>query len=175
MTTAYQVIEVPDAVLREVAKPVEKIDESIRTQVERMIETMYEKEGIGLAANQVGLLNRVIVVDTSRREHEIKNPIGMINPEIIWKSEELWTCKEGCLSIPGQYADVERPKMVRVRFIDVNGQVQEIEAKNLASSCLQHEIDHLDGKMFIDYLTRLKRDMLLKRLDKDRKSAGTVL
>lgn len=175
MTNTYPVIEVPDAVLREIAKPVERIDDAVRTQVSRMIETMYEKEGIGLAANQVGLLNRVIVVDTSRREHDVKNPIGMINPEIVWRSEELWTCKEGCLSIPGQYADVERPRMVRVRYVDIKGEVKEIEAKNLGSSCLQHEIDHLDGKMFIDYLTRLKREILLKKLDKDRKSAGTVL
>lgn len=171
----YKVIEVPEPVLRQIAQPVTKVDDAIRDQIARMIETMYEKEGIGLAANQVGLLNRVIVVDTSRREHDVKNPIGMINPEIIWRSEELWTCKEGCLSIPGQYADVERPKMVRVRYIDVNGDVKEVEAKNLGSSCLQHEIDHLDGKMFIDYITRLKREMLLKKLDKDRKSAGTVL
>lgn len=171
----YKVIEVPDPVLRQIAQPVQKVDDAVRAQVKKMIETMYAAEGIGLAANQVNLLNRVIVIDTSKRDGTPPNPIGLINPEIVWKSDELWECKEGCLSIPGQYADVERPKMVRVKFITVNGEEAEMEAKGLASSCLQHEIDHLDGKLFIDYLTRLKRDLLLKRLDKDRKNEGTIL
>lgn len=175
MVEPYKIIEVPDPVLRQVAQPVQTVNEVLRTQIERMTETMYEKEGIGIAANQVNMLNRVIVVDTSRRESGIRKPIGMINPEIIWSSEELFTWKEGCLSIPNQYADVERPKMVRVKYIDIAGKEQEEEFKNLASTCVQHEIDHLDGKLFIDYISKLKRDMLLKRLDKERKEAGTIL
>lgn len=175
MVEPYKIIEVPDPVLRQIAQPVQTVNEALRTQIERMTETMYEKEGIGIAANQVNLLNRVIVVDTARRESGIRTPIGMINPEIIWSSDELFTWKEGCLSIPNQYADVERPKMIRVKYIDTAGKEQEAEFKNLASTCVQHEIDHLDGKLFIDYISKLKRDMLLKRLDKERKEAGTVL
>ncbi|MCB1538037.1 MAG: peptide deformylase [Rhodospirillales bacterium] len=171
----FQIIEIPDPVLRQTAQPVARVDDALRNQMHKMVETMYAAEGIGLAANQVGLLNRVIVVDTARRETNTPKPVAMANPEIVWHSEELWTCKEGCLSIPGQYADVERPRVVRVRYLDIDGNQAEIEAQNLASSCLQHEIDHLDGKLFIDYLTRLKRDLLLKRLDKDRKNAGEVL
>lgn len=171
----YKVIIHPDPVLRQVAQPVSRVDDELRAQMAKMIDTMYAAEGIGLAANQIGRLNRVIVVDTSRRETDTPNPIAMANPEIIWKSEELWTCKEGCLSLPGQYADVERPKIVRVRYLDKNGQQQEVEAKNLASSCLQHEIDHLDGKLFIDYLSRIKRDLILKRLEKAKKDAENIL
>ena len=170
----YKVILVPDPVLRQVAQPVNRIDDAVRAQMGRMIETMYAYEGIGLAANQVNMLNRVICIDTSKRDGTAPNPIPMVNPEIIWSSEELWKCKEGCLSIPGQYADVERPKSVRVKYIDRKGEVQEIEATGLASSCLQHEIDHLDGKLFIDYLTRLKRELILERVEKDKKN-GTIL
>jgi len=171
----YKVIIHPEPVLRQLAQPVDRVDDALRAQMSKMVDTMYAAEGIGLAANQIGMLNRVIVVDTSRREHDTPNPIAMANPEIIWRSEEMWTCKEGCLSIPGQYADVERPRIVRVRYLDKNGAQQEIEAKGLGSSCLQHEIDHLDGKLFIDYLSRIKRELILKRLEKAKKEAENML
>lgn len=171
----YKVITLPDPILRQTAQDVARIDDSVRAQMKKMIETMYAAEGVGLAANQVGLLNRVIVIDTSRREHDNPNPIAMANPQILWRSEELWTCKEGCLSIPQQYADVERPKSVRVKYWDEKGEEKELEASGLASSCLQHEIDHLDGKLFIDYLSRIKRELILKRLEKAQKDSGTIL
>lgn len=171
----YKIILLPDPVLREKAHPVIRVDESVRTQMKKMVETMYAHEGVGLAANQVALLNRVIVIDTSRREHETPNPIAMANPEIIWSSEERWDYKEGCLSIPQMYADVERPKSVRVRYLDINNQLQEMEATGLAATCIQHEIDHLDGILFIDHISRLKRDTLLKKYNKMRKEAGDVL
>lgn len=171
----YHVITMPAPVLRQKAQPVQTVDDAVRAQMAKMVETMYAAEGIGLAANQVGLLNRVIVIDTARREEDAKNPIAMANPEIVWRSEELWSCKEGCLSIPQQYADVERPKFVRVKYLNEKGQEQELEVKGLASSCVQHEVDHLDGKLFIDYLSRIKRDILLKRYDKMLREEGTVL
>lgn len=171
----YHIITLPDPVLRQVAQPVNRVDDAVRAQMAKMVETMYEAEGVGLAANQVGMLNRVIVIDTSRRETEVRNPIVMANPEIVWKSEELWTCKEGCLSIPQMYADVDRPRVIRVRFLDAQGETQEIEVSNLGSSCVQHEIDHLDGKLFIDHLSRLKRTNLLKKYDKLLKEAGDAL
>jgi peptide deformylase len=175
MTDIYQILVHPDPVLREKAPEVQSIDDRIKAQIQKMTDTMYAAEGIGLAAPQVGLLNRVIVVDTSRREQAAPNPIGMINPQIIWKSEELWTCMEGCLSIPNQYADVERPRACRVKYWDVNGQEQELEVRGLASSCVQHEIDHLDGILFIDHLSRLKRTNLLKKYDKQQKEKGQML
>jgi peptide deformylase len=167
---SYKLILIPDPVLRQIAQPVNRIDDAVIKQVDRMVETMYAYEGVGLAANQVNMLNRVIVIDTGRRDGAAPNPIPMINPEIVWKSEELWKCKEGCLSIPGQYADVERPQTVRVKFLDRKGEWQEKELSNLASSCVQHEIDHLDGKLFIDYLSRLKRELILDRVEKDIKN-----
>ena len=171
----YRIITHPDPVLRETARQVDKIDDALKAQVAKMLETMYAAEGVGLAANQVNMLNRVIVIDTARRENDIRKPIGMINPEIIWKSEELWVCKEGCLSIPQMYADVERPRQVRVRYLDVTGQMQETELSNLGSSCVQHEIDHLDGKLFIDHLSRLKRENILKKYEKLQKEMGSIL
>jgi len=171
----YKVLVLPDPILRQTAQDVDRIDDTIRAQIKKMIDTMYFAEGIGLAAPQVGLLNRVIVVDTSRREHDNPKPIGMINPKIVWKSEELWTCMEGCLSIPNQYADVERPRSVRVQYWDEQGNEKTIEASGLASSCLQHEIDHLNGALFIDYLSRLKRTSLMKKYDKQQKEEGAIL
>lgn len=172
----YKIIVLPDPVLREVAQPVSRVDDAVRAQMKKMLETMYMAEGIGLAANQVGLLNRVIVIDTARREADARKPVAMANPEIIWSSEETWTCKEGCLSIPQMYADVVRPKSVRVKYLDENGHPQELEVSNLASSCVQHEIDHLNGQLFIDHLSRLKRSNLLKKYEKQqREDHGAVL
>ncbi|PZQ49149.1 MAG: peptide deformylase [Micavibrio aeruginosavorus] len=163
----YKIITVPDPVLKEVAKKVETVDDALRRQLDRMLHTMYEAPGIGLAANQIGILNRVLVMDTAQREEkETRKPIFMINPEIIWESEEPSVWEEGCLSIPGQFADVERPLEVRVKYLDYNGKIQESVFEGLASHCVQHEIDHLNGTLFIDHLSTLKRNMILKRFKK---------
>lgn len=164
------IIIVPDPVLRQKANPVQTIDDSIRKQTVDMFETMHDAPGIGLAANQVGLLNRVIVMHVTRDEEDT-GPLAMVNPEIIWKSEELSNCEEGCLSIPGYYGAVERPARVRVRYQDPQAQTAEIELGGLASHCVQHEIDHLDGVLFIDYLSSLRRNMILRKLKKDSRKA----
>ena len=169
--TDYTIITVPDPVLREVARPVNKIDDAIRAQMDGMLQAMYDAPGIGLAANQVGLLNRVLVMDLSRRDEdeEAAEPIFMVNPEIIHESEQMSVMEEGCLSIPQQHADVERPAIVRVKYMDYNGKEAELEAEGLLSHCVQHEIDHLNGVLFIDYLSSLKRNMILKKVQKLKK------
>lgn len=165
------IIIVPDPVLKQIAQPIETITPEVKQQAADMIETMYDAPGVGLAANQVGKLNRMFVMDTRyRQEPETRNPIVMINPEIIWKSEELSVYEEGCLSIPQQYAEVERPQIIRARYIDLNGQIQELESQDdLMSHCIQHELDHLNGILFIDYLSRLKRNMILRKVEKMQK------
>lgn len=169
------IITVPHPVLKEVAKPIENITAAIKQQAADMIETMYDAPGVGLAANQVGQLNRLFVMDTLyRKEPESRNAIVMINPEIIWRSEEKSIMEEGCLSIPQQYAEVERPKTVRVKFLDLAGEWQEMEGTDLTSHCIQHELDHLNGILFIDYLSRLKRNMIMRKVDKMRKD-GEIL
>ena len=169
------IITVPNPVLKEIARPIETISAAIKQQAADMIETMYEAPGIGLAANQVGQLNRMFVMDVHyRKEPATRNPIVMMNPEIVWRSEELSVMEEGCLSIPQQYAEVERPRTVRVTYIDLDGQLQEMEGSDLTSHCIQHELDHLNGVLFIDYLSRLKRNMILRKIDKMRKD-GHIL
>jgi peptide deformylase len=161
------IIIVPNPVLKEVAKPIENITEAIKKQAADMVETMYDAPGIGLAANQVGQLNRLFVMDVNyRKNDQSRDAVILINPEIIWRSEEMSVMEEGCLSIPQQYAEVERPKTVRVKYIDLAGQVQEMEGSDLTSHCLQHELDHLNGILFVDYLSRLKRNMILRKVDK---------
>lgn len=163
----YRIITVPDPVLRQEAQPVSCVDDDIRKQMSRMLQTMYDAPGIGLAANQVNLLNRVLVMDLSRREeNESAKPIFMANPEIIWESEEISVMEEGCLSIPKQLAEVERPAQVRVKYLDYDGKEAELLAEGLLSHCVQHEIDHLNGVLFVDYLSRLKRNMILKKAEK---------
>lgn len=170
----FEIITVPDPVLRQVAHPVESINDSIRAQMDAMLETMYAAPGIGLAANQVGMLNRVIVVDLSRRSEDADapGPYCMANPEIIWQSEEKSLMEEGCLSIPQQYAEVERPARVRVRYVGRDGQLDEVEADGLFSHCLQHEIDHLNGVLFVDYLSSLRRNMMIRKVEKMKRDAG---
>ena len=170
------IIIVPDPVLKETAKPIETITEAVKKQAQDMLDTMYDAPGVGLAANQVGMLNRMFVMDTKyKKAPESRKPIVMINPEIVWRSDELSIMEEGCLSIPQQYAEVERPKIVRVRYIDLTGQFQEVESDDeLMSHCIQHELDHLNGILFIDYLSRLKRNMILRKVDKMRKD-GAIL
>lgn len=166
----YDIITVPDPVLKQEAQPVDRVDGAVKKQMDVMLATMYDAPGIGLAANQVNLLNRVLVIDlANRKDGEEPNPICMANPEILYESEEMSVMEEGCLSIPQQYAEVERPAIVRVKYLDYNGKEAELEAEGLLSHCVQHEIDHLNGVLFIDYLSSLKRNMILKRLDKLKK------
>ncbi len=166
----YDIITVPHAALKAKAQEVAKVDEAIRSQMDRMLQTMYDAPGIGLAANQVNILNRVLVMDLSRRdEGEAAGPICMVNPELIYESEEMSVMEEGCLSIPQQVADVERPAIVRVRYLDYHGNPAELEASGLLSHCVQHEIDHLNGVLFIDHLSMLKRNMVMRRYDKMKK------
>ncbi len=163
----YQIITVPAPVLREKASPVDKVDDALRQQMDRMLETMYDAPGIGLAANQVNLLNRVLVMDVAHRDPESeKTPVCMANPQIIWQSEEPSVMEEGCLSLPDQFAEVQRPAKVKVRYLDYYGKEAELEAEGLASHCVQHEIDHLNGVLFVDYLSKLKRDMMIRRVKK---------
>ncbi len=171
--TVMTVLEVPDPRLRLVAEPVETVDDSIRTLVADMIETMYDSTGIGLAATQVGVQKRVLVIDLQDEQGEdekpIKNPKAYINAEILSVSDEVSTYNEGCLSIPDQYAEVARPARCRVKWLDETGAAHEEDLDGLLSTCMQHEIDHLDGVLFIDHISRLKRDMVLKKLAKARK------
>ncbi len=166
----YSIITIPDPVLKQVAQPIDKVDDNIRAQMDAMLRAMYDAPGIGLAANQVGLLNRVLVMDLSHKgEGESPAPIFMANPEIIYKSEDISVMEEGCLSIPKQNAEVERPAVVRVKYLDYNNKPAELEAQGLLSHCVQHEIDHLNGVLFIDYLSALKRNMIVKRVLKQQK------
>ncbi len=163
------IITVPDPVLREPAQPVGHVNDDLRRVLDDMLETMYDAPGIGLAANQVGLLKRILVMDVASRTEGEKKPVFMINPEIIWKSDDISVMEEGCLSIPEQFAEVQRPAEVRVRYIDYHGKDAELHAAELMSRCVQHEIDHLNGVLFVDYLSKLKRDMLIKRVEKMKK------
>lgn len=166
--TVLEVIRAPDPRLKMIASPVDKVDDDLRAFIDDLLDTMYDRSGIGLAATQVGDLRRVLVLDIGQQEGD-NDPIAFINPEIIASSDEKNVYLEGCLSFPGQYADVERPKTVTIKYLDYDGHSQQIEADELLSTCLQHEIDHLDGKVFVDYLSKLKRDMIMKKLLKDQK------
>ncbi len=167
------ILLLPDNRLRLISDPVAGVDEGVRTLMDDMLETMYDAPGIGLAAIQIGVTKRVVVVDVAKREgeeqEEVKNPIFLVNPEIVRISEETSTYEEGCLSIPDYYAEVERPAKVRVRYLDRSGAMQEMDAEGVLATCLQHELDHLDGVLFIDHLSRLKRDRVLKRFARDAK------
>ncbi len=173
MTDTYKILIVPDPVLKQTASPVATVDAALRKQMDKMLATMYAANGIGLAANQVGMLNRVLVMDIAQREDDkaSRQPIFMVNPEIIHESDEPSIWDEGCLSIPGQYAEIERPKIVRVKYLDYDGKQAEGEFSDLGAHCVQHEIDHLNGTLFIDYLSSLKRNMILKKVQKALKEA----
>jgi peptide deformylase len=163
------IITAPDPRLKIKAKPVEKVDAKVRRLMDDMLETMYHAIGVGLAAPQVGAAQRVIVVDVAR-DGEKPHPMRLANPEILWRSEEIMTANEGCLSLPEHYADVERPAAIRLRYLDHENEIREIEAKGLLATCLQHEIDHLDGLLFVDHISSLKRGMILRKLAKAKKS-----
>ncbi|SFP37992.1 peptide deformylase [Sphingomonas rubra] len=169
------IVEIPDPRLRLVSAPVEAIDDEVRTLVSDMTETMYAASGIGLAAIQVGIARRVVVIDLQAEEDAdgkpVRNPAAYINPEIVSVSDDLSTYNEGCLSIPDQYAEVKRPTRAVVRWLDETGARHEEELDGLLATCMQHEIDHCDGVLFIDHVSRLKRDMLLKKLAKQRRLA----
>ena len=167
------ILILPDKRLRQVSKPVGKVDAATRQLVEDMFETMYAAPGIGLAAIQIGEPVRVVTMDLAKKD-EPKQPQVFINPELIWASEAKNTHEEGCLSIPDYYEEVERPKAVKVRYLDRDGKPQEIEADGLLATCLQHEIDHLNGVLFIDHLSKLKRDRVVKKFTKQAKRAAEV-
>ncbi|HEX8483497.1 MAG TPA: peptide deformylase [Allosphingosinicella sp.] len=170
------IIEAPDPLLRQVSSPVEAITPEIQTLIDDMFETMYAAPGIGLAAIQVGVAKRILVIDLQDPEEEggepVPKPMVFINPEILASSGIPRPYNEGCLSVPDQYAEVERPDSVRLRWLDRDGQVHEEELEGMLATCIQHEMDHLEGVLFIDYLSRLKRDMILRKLAKQRKLAA---
>ena len=163
------IITAPDPRLKIKAKPVAAVDAKVRRLMDDMLETMYRAIGIGLAAPQVGVAQRVLVVDVAR-EGEMPQPMRIANPEILWRSEELMTANEGCLSLPEHYADVERPAAIRLRYLDHENEIREIEARGLLATCIQHEMDHLDGLLFVDHISSLKRGMILRKLAKAKKS-----
>jgi peptide deformylase len=164
---------IPDPVLRERAKPVASVDKRVAKFMDDMLSSMYLNHGIGLAANQVGSLERLIAIDVSP-ERDSRKAIVMANPEIIWRDpESTFTYREGCLSIPDQYADITRPQRVHVTYLDQRGKKRELEAENLMSQCIQHEIDHLNGVLFIDYLSKLKRSMIERKVEKALRAQDT--
>jgi peptide deformylase len=165
------IISLPDPRLRQKSEPVVRVDDDVRRLMDDMLETMYDAPGVGLAAIQIGVPKRVVVIDTAK-DGEEPRPLFLANPEILWSSEETRIYQEGCLSIPDFLEDVERPARVRARFLDRNGESQEIEADGLLATALQHESDHLNGVLFIDYLSRLKRARVIKKFIKQAKRDG---
>ncbi len=160
------ILSIPHPVLRQIAAPVDSFDKELRRFADEMLATMYAAPGIGLAAPQVGVSKRMAVIDIAKREEQPPNPHIFINPEVVWRSEDRSVYEEGCLSIPEFYEDVTRPASVRVKYIDIDGNPREIEADGLMATCLQHEIDHLNGVLFIDYISKLKRDRVVKKFAK---------
>ncbi|WP_417449053.1 peptide deformylase [Kordiimonas sp.] len=168
------IINVPDPLLKTQSDPVGQVDDELRRLMDNMLETMYDAPGIGLAAIQVAVPKRVIVMDTEGDEDTGRQPLFFVNPEVTWESEEFSVYNEGCLSVPEHYAEVERPAKVRVKYFDYHGQPQEELMDGLKATCVQHEIDHLNGVVFIDYLSKLKRNMIIKKVRKATKDA-TIL
>ena len=164
-----KIIKAPDPILKKRCLPVDVVDDTIRRLMDDMLETMYDAPGIGLAAPQVAIHKRIIVVDGSEKDAE-REPLFLANPELIQTSNELTTFNEGCLSFPDQYAEVERPKTVKVRYLDYNSEIKEIDADGLLSTCIQHEIDHLNGKLFVDRISLLKRNIIIRKMKKLKKS-----
>ena len=165
----------PNKILRKKSLRVENVDKDIQQLMDDMQETLYAAPGIGLAAIQIGVDKRVIVMDVSRNRDKDKepkkNPMYFVNPEIVWKSEDKFTYEEGCLSVPNQFAEIDRPKQCHVKHLDYNGHPQELKADGLLATCIQHEIDHLEGILFIDYLSKLKKEMIIKKLSKQTKES----
>lgn len=160
-----EIVTIPDPILRQTAQSIERVDTDLRRLVDDMLETMYDAPGIGLAAPQVGVSRRLIVLDVSEKDGE-KAPLVMINPEILQLGDEKRIYEEGCLSIPDVKVEIERPSALTVRFVDREGKPQQLSADGLLATAIQHEIDHLDGRLIIDFLSRLKRDMIVRRFRK---------
>ena len=171
--TIRPILTAPDPRLKAVSEPVEKVDDEIRQLADDLIESMYAADGIGLAAIQVGVPKRMLVMDIAQAQGK-REPMVFINPNIVWASDEMATFEEGCLSVPDIWDDVERPAKIRAEYLDRDGKRHEIEAEGLLATCLQHEMDHLEGVLFLDHLSKLKRSMALKKLQKAKrlKDAG---
>ena len=167
------IITVPDPLLKSISKPVDNINDEIKILINDMFETMYNAPGVGLAAVQIGIPLRVVVIDISKEDE--RKPHFFINPNIVWRSDKTSIYEEGCLSIPNQFAEIERPESCRVEYLDLNNKKKEIEASGLLSTCIQHEIDHLNGVLFIDYLSKLKKNMIIKKVTKNNKSEKIVV
>ena len=172
--TIKPIITVPNEVLKKISDPIENVGESEKKLVNDLFETMYNSNGIGLAAVQVGILKRILVIDVSTKE-EKKNPLCFINPVIKKISDETSVYEEGCLSIPDTFIEIERPKICEVEYIDLDGKLKNIKCDGLLSTCLQHEINHLDGKLIIDHLTKLKRDIIIKKISKIKKNLDRIV
>ena len=169
-----QILTEPNKILRQKSAPVDKVDLDLQKLMDDMLETMYAAPGIGLAAIQVGVPKRVIVLDISQKEG-IKNPMFFVNPQIIEKSKNNSVYEEGCLSVPGQFAEIERPEKCHIKYLDYNGKEKEIKAEGMLATCIQHEMDHLEGILFIDYLSKLKKSMIVKKLYKQKKSIDRIV
>ena len=172
--TIRKILTEPDPFLRQKSKKVEQVNDEIRTLMDDMLETMYNAPGIGLAAIQVGEPKRVIVIDLSR-EDEKKNPLYFVNPELITNSDNNAAYEEGCLSVPGQFAEISRPDKCKVKYLDYNGNEKILDTEGLLATCIQHEMDHLEGILFIDYLSKLKKNMIVKKLSKQKKSLERIV
>ncbi len=168
------IITVPDEILKKISEPVEKVGINEKKLVNDLFETMYQNKGIGLAAVQVGILKRILVIDISNKE-EKKEPLCFINPSIIEVSDETSVYEEGCLSIPDTFIEIERPKICEVEYIDIDGKMKNLRCDGLLSTCLQHEINHLDGKLIIDNLSKLKRDIIIKKISKTKKNPNRII
>ncbi|MGQ3355099.1 MAG: peptide deformylase [Phreatobacter sp.] len=160
-----EIIVIPDPRLKLVCEPVAAVDSKVRKLADDMLDTMYDAPGIGLAAIQIAVPQRVVTIDLARKD-EPKKPVVLINPEIVWSSDELSVYEEGCLSIPEYYEEVERPAKCRVRYLDLDGKLQELDCEGLMATCVQHEVDHLNGVLFIDHISRLKRERVIKKFTK---------
>ena len=169
-----EIITVPDQTLKKVSKPIEKVGVNEKKLINDLFETMYNSNGIGLAAVQVGILKRVLVVDVSSKEEE-KNPICFINPIIRKISDKMSVYEEGCLSIPETFIEIERPKICEIDYVDINGKTKTRKFDGLLSTCIQHEINHLDGKLIIDHLSKLKKDMIIKKITKLKKIPDRII
>lgn len=165
------ILTAPDPRLKTISRPVEGVDDELRALMDDMLETMYEAPGIGLAAIQVGVAKRVIVMDLAGKDEE-RQPRYFVNPEITWKSDEMSSYEEGCLSVPEMYEDVDRPAKIRAKWLDYDGNIVEQECEGMLATCLQHEMDHLEGVLFIDHLSKLKRDIILRKMTKAKKRYG---
>ena len=168
-----KIIVEPDPILRKKCNPIEKVDDEIKKLMKDMLETMYDAPGIGLAAIQIGILKRLVVIDISKDEK--KDPLFLVNPEIISQSKATSVYEEGCLSLPGQFAEIERPSECLVKYINLDGKEKELKANGLLATCIQHEVDHLNGILFIDYLSKLKKDMIIKKLVKHKKEIERIV